>query len=122
MSRWTERSAQVHEFPQREASKVPHEEAIAYLRQRHPRTAIAGDFGLILPAMFPDNMQTYNQNLYTGAQFAQTLYRETIDSPQWYPDNPHLHPVAGPLDAYQCLLLMCAHPQRHVGQIAELRT
>ena len=32
------------------------------------------------------------------------------------------HPVAGPLDAYQCLLLMCAQPQRHIGQIAELRS
>ena len=32
------------------------------------------------------------------------------------------HPVAGPLDAYQCLLLMCAHPERHIGQIAELKS
>jgi uncharacterized damage-inducible protein DinB len=32
------------------------------------------------------------------------------------------HPLAGALDGYQMLLLMSAHPERHLGQIAELKT
>jgi uncharacterized damage-inducible protein DinB len=30
------------------------------------------------------------------------------------------HPLAGMLDGYQILLLMSVHPERHIGQIAEL--
>jgi hypothetical protein len=32
-----------------------------------------------------------------------------------------LHPIAGPIDAYRCLLLMAAHPLRHAAQIVEIR-
>ena len=32
-----------------------------------------------------------------------------------------VHPVVGPIDAYRCLLLMAAHPERHAAQIQELR-
>lgn len=85
------------EFPARAASRRAHEDAIAHLRQRHPAVPIAGDFGLIIPEMFPDNMQIYNQHLYTGAEFAQAFYRATIDSPQWDPEHPERHPVAGPV-------------------------
>lgn len=60
-----------------------------------------------------------------AAQFRQNrektlaYVRETTDDLR---KKQMQHPVAGPLDAYQCLLLMCAHPVRHVGQIAELRS
>jgi len=33
-----------------------------------------------------------------------------------------LHPLAGRIDAYQCLLLIAAHPSRHAAQIQEIRT
>lgn len=32
------------------------------------------------------------------------------------------HPVAGNIDAYQCLLLLAYHPQRHIGQIDEIKS
>src|SRR5271154_5109450 len=32
------------------------------------------------------------------------------------------HPVAGNIDAYQCLLLLAYHPQRHIGQIEEIKS
>ena len=31
------------------------------------------------------------------------------------------HPVAGNIDAYQCLLLLAYHPVRHIGQIDEIK-
>jgi uncharacterized damage-inducible protein DinB len=33
-----------------------------------------------------------------------------------------VHPVAGPIDAYHCLLLIAAHPSRHAAQILEIRS
>ncbi len=32
-----------------------------------------------------------------------------------------LHPIAGQIDAYRCLLLIAAHPSRHAAQILEVR-
>jgi len=32
-----------------------------------------------------------------------------------------VHPVAGPIDCYQCLLLLVAHPTRHAQQIREVK-
>jgi hypothetical protein len=31
------------------------------------------------------------------------------------------HPVAGVIDSYQCLLLLAYHPQRHIGQLDEIK-
>jgi hypothetical protein len=32
------------------------------------------------------------------------------------------HPVAGNIDAYQCMLILAYHPQRHIGQIDEIKS
>jgi hypothetical protein len=31
------------------------------------------------------------------------------------------HPVAGNIDAYQCMLILAYHPQRHIGQLDEIK-
>ena len=42
-------------------------------------------------------------------------------SPPDLRERKMLHPIAGSIDAYRCLLLMAAHPLRHAAQILEIR-
>lgn len=41
-------------------------------------------------------------------------------SPTDLRERKMLHPIAGPIDGYRCLLLMAAHPSRHAVQILEI--
>ena len=43
-------------------------------------------------------------------------------SPENLRERRLVHPIAGPIDAYCCLLLIAAHPSRHAAQILEIRS
>jgi hypothetical protein len=74
-------------FPQGAEAKTLHEEAIAFLRERHPDILVSGDYSAHNPATVPDNVQVYDQHTYTYGMYFP-LYAQTIGSPDFDPANP----------------------------------
>jgi len=61
----------------------------------------------------------------SAAEFRQVRQKSRQYAQQNAPNLRALrvrHPVAGNIDAYQCLLLLAYHPQRHIGQIDEIKS
>jgi hypothetical protein len=73
-------------FPQGAQGKKLHQEAIAFLRDRHGDILISGDYTTHNPAIVPDNVQVYDQHTYTGLYW--TLYAKTVEHKDFDPTNP----------------------------------
>lgn len=63
--------------------------------------------------------------LEQARQYFEESRRRTLEFVGQCPDDLRalftVHPVAGPIDCHQCLLLLAAHPSRHAQQIREIR-
>jgi hypothetical protein len=81
------------EFPAMPEFLPQHTEAIAFLRERHPDLLITGDFSSHQPEIVPDNTQVYDQHMYSGGEWAFTFYRETVQHPDFNPQNPRALPL-----------------------------
>ena len=71
-----------------------HEDAIAFLRDRHPDILISGDMGKHLPDEAPRNSQVYDVHAYVGAElYHEGLYHKTIVHPEFDPGDPRALPL-----------------------------
>lgn len=61
-----------------------------------------------------DALERFDRNRRRAAEYAQGC-RENMRA---FSVN---HPVIGPIDCYQCLLMLALHPARHAQQIQEVR-
>lgn len=77
------------DMPQGAEGKRLHEEAIAFLRARHPDMLISADFANHDYSIVPDNAQVFDQHIYAGAGWHCTgLYGSTAAHPSVDPKNP----------------------------------
>jgi hypothetical protein len=84
---------EVHNEP--DASKLPqgaegkklHQEAIAFLRDRHGDVLVSGDYCSHDPSVVPDNVQVYDQHVYVGL-YTTALYPQTVWRKDFDPANP----------------------------------
>jgi len=72
-----------------------HEEAIAYLRERHPDILISGDMGGPKVIQYvPDNSQVLDIHVYFGSiMYMENLYNKTVRHPEFDPRNPIKNPL-----------------------------
>jgi hypothetical protein len=75
-------------FPQGEQGKKLHEEAIAFLRDRHGDVLVSADCTEHNPAHVPDNTQVYDQHTYTGGIYWDVLLPQTVWNKDFDRDNP----------------------------------
>lgn len=77
------------DLPQGAEGKRLHEEAIAFLRTRHPDILISADFASHDYAIVPDNAQVFDQHIYAGSGWhLQGLYGQTVAHPAVDIRNP----------------------------------
>lgn len=77
------------DLPQGAGGKRLHQEAIAFLHQRHPDILISADFASHDYAIVPDNSQVFDQHIYAGAGWhLNGLYGATAAHPSVDPHNP----------------------------------
>lgn len=77
------------DLPKRQEGKRLHEQAIAFLRDRHQDILIAGDMGRHLPDQVPENTQVYDHHMYAGASiYFENLFKRTVSHPGFDPKNP----------------------------------
>lgn len=57
------------DLPQGVEGKQLHQEAIAFLRARHPDMLVSADFASHNYAIVPDNAQVFDQHIYAGARW-----------------------------------------------------
>ena len=76
------------DLPQGAEGKHLHEEAIAFLRARHPDILFSADFANHDYSIVPDNAQLFDQHIYAGAGWHLDLYRQTAANPAVDPRNP----------------------------------
>jgi hypothetical protein len=70
-------------------SKRLHEQAIAFLRARHPDILVSADFTRHDYRYVPDNAQVFDQHIYAGWElYWKTLYPQTIHHPDFDPRDP----------------------------------
>ncbi|MFA6112200.1 MAG: cellulase-like family protein [Candidatus Latescibacterota bacterium] len=82
------------DFPKGETSRQRHEEAIAFLRARHPRILFSGDFSSHDWSIVPNNAQVFDQHVYAGGEwYFQDLYGSTVLHPEFDPQQPRRLPV-----------------------------
>ena len=74
-------------FPQGAEGKKLHQEAIAFLRDRHPDVLVSGDYCSHDPSIVPDNIQVYDQHVYVGL-YTTALYPQTVWRKDFDPANP----------------------------------
>lgn len=76
-------------FPQGAPGRSLHEEAVAFLRDRHGDILVAGDYATHNLDIVPDNIQVYDQHLYlaVGLYFAG-LYAQTVHHKDFDPAHP----------------------------------
>ncbi len=75
-------------LPQGAEGKRLHEEAIAFLRSRHPEILVSADFASHDYTVVPDNAQVFDQHIYAGAGWHSSLYNQTITNPAVDVHNP----------------------------------
>ena len=81
-------------FPQGEEGRRLHEEAIAFLRERHGDILVSADYTGHNPAVVPANSQVYDQHLYVGSRlYFQELYEKTIWVKSFDPASPRNVPL-----------------------------
>jgi hypothetical protein len=77
------------DFPKGEEGTALHKAAIAFLRAAHPDILVSGDFGTHDARIVPDNVQVYDQHLYSGAAvYWDNLYNQTVLHPSFERANP----------------------------------
>ncbi|MFA7159031.1 MAG: cellulase-like family protein [Kiritimatiellia bacterium] len=77
------------DLPQGAEGRRRHEEAIAFLRARHPEILVSGDFASHDYSIVPDNAQVFDQHIYAGAGWHLSgLYGRTVSSKEADPLNP----------------------------------
>ena len=77
------------DLPQDLEGKRLHEEAIAWLRTRHPDMLFSADHANHDYAIVPDNAQVFDQHIYAGAGWHLTgLYGQTVGNKAFDPHNP----------------------------------
>jgi len=91
---------EVHNEPEySEFSKGPelkglHQEAVAFLRERHPDILIGGDFASHDYALIPHNVQVFDQHIYAGAAwYFGELYGETVLQKDFHSADPHANEI-----------------------------
>ena len=66
-----------------------HEEAIHFLRERHPEVLVSADLTAHDYALTPDNAQVFDQHVYAGYEwYTQVLYGQTVTHPEFDPHQP----------------------------------
>ena len=81
------------DLPQGTEGKRLHEEAIAFLRARHPDILISADFASHDYAIVPNNAQVFDQHIYAGAEWHLSgLYGKTVCHPALDIHNPRAFP------------------------------
>jgi hypothetical protein len=75
-------------LPHGQEGKKLHEEAIAFLRDRHPDIVIAADLSGHLPDQGPKNTQVYDHHMYAGVSIYNDLFKRTVSHPDFDPKNP----------------------------------
>ncbi len=82
------------EFPGGEEGRELHEEAIGFLRDRHPEVLITGDFTSHDYAIVPENVQVFDQHVYAGfGWYFRTLFGETVLNKDFDPGKPRALPA-----------------------------
>jgi hypothetical protein len=77
------------DLPQGAEGKRLHQEAMAFLRARHPDMLVSADFANHDYAIVPDNAQVFDQHIYAGSGWhLGGLYGETVSHPAVDPQNP----------------------------------
>ena len=72
-----------------ELSRRLHEDAISFLRARHPDVLVSGDFTKHDYRYVPGNAQVFDQHVYAGWElYHKTLYPQTIFHPDFDPQDP----------------------------------
>jgi len=78
------------DLPQGAEGRSMHEEAIAFLRARHPDTLVSADFASHDYLIVPDNAQVFDQHIYAGAGWhLGGLYGTTVADSNADLNNPH---------------------------------
>jgi hypothetical protein len=85
--------ANISDFPKQKAGKPGHEQAIAFLRDRHPDILIAGDMAGHHPQFVPENTQVYDNHMYAGREVYNQLFSQTFNHPDFDPDHPRNTPL-----------------------------
>jgi len=85
--------ANISDFPKQQDGRRGHEEAIAFLRDRHPDVMIAADMAGHHPESVPENTQVYDNHLYTGREIYDQLFSQTLRHPDFDPDDPRATPM-----------------------------
>ena len=82
------------DFPKDQEGRALHQAAITFLRAAHPDILISGDFGTHDARIVPDNVQVYDQHLYSGAAlYWDNLYNQTALHPSLDRSNPRKLPL-----------------------------
>ena len=81
--------AECSALPQGAEGKRLHEEAIAFLRTRHPDILVSADFTRHDYTVVPDNAQVFDQHIYAGIVWHISLYKQTIFDPAVDLHNPY---------------------------------
>jgi hypothetical protein len=77
------------DLPQGAEGRRLHEEAIAFLRSRHPEILVSADFASHDYSIVPDNAQVFDQHIYAGAAWHLSgLYGQTVAHKDLDPHNP----------------------------------
>ena len=86
------------EFPKGAEGRDLHREAVASLRAAHPDVLVAGDYASHDPSIVPDNIQVYDQHMYSGAaMYFENLYNQTVMHGDFDPKEPRALPLLGRL-------------------------
>jgi hypothetical protein len=83
----------ISDFPKGGDGRRLHEEAIAFLRDRHPDILISADMARHLPEEVPENTHVYDTHMYAGREIYDQLFSQTLRHPGFDPDHPGKTPL-----------------------------
>jgi hypothetical protein len=85
--------ANISDLSKQQPRRASHEEAIAFLRDRHPDILISGDMAGHHPKFVPENTQVYDNHMYAGRAVYDQLFSQTFNHPDFDPDHPRKTPL-----------------------------
>jgi hypothetical protein len=85
--------ANISDLSKQQPRRASHEEAIAFLRDRHPDILISGDMAGHHPKSVPENTQVYDNHMYAGRAVYDQLFSQTFNHPNFDPDDPRKTPL-----------------------------